>query len=512
MAGTSTSTSASSCPIQKIPLEVLLRITYFLTTPELGSLRLTCRPIEQALYTTFTNEFFTRKQFMVSEDSLQALIDISKSRLSPHLRFVHIGLDRFSHAQGGQHNMNKTRLLERHAGQFTIFATGHHRDMLAEAFRGLENLEDVIIRDFNSQKRTRDGFYRQWTSYGSTTAYLETGTRAGQGQGGPWTSDTHVHYGGVVFSAVLYALGLAEARPKGIVYMSRHGNHLRDFAFNIPPYLERLVVPVLEGLEKLHIDIDLIGENSGSFYSPPSPFPSAADLHLRRFLIRPKNLKHLRINGTHSSAAGPGILLSWLSQPGDPVIPSSSSPPRQGAASNIPPWVPPPIFPHLEELNFGIMNVEAPHILGACRKFAPSLKRLELWKVTLLRHLPSDRAAGPLPKISFWTKFLEQLRDIPGLDLRHIKVGFPQQQWIDRPSRSWVNFGGPTVMQYTGPDWKHFVGEMVPKVKVNFPPDEESRSGESDESDEEVEDEEDGDGDDDEDGPVNVWDQYALDL
>jgi hypothetical protein len=91
-ASTTLDPATAGSPIQKIPLEVLLRITHFLTTPELGKVRLLCRSMEQALYTSFTNEFFTRKQFMISEESLQALIDISKSRLSRHLRKVHIGL------------------------------------------------------------------------------------------------------------------------------------------------------------------------------------------------------------------------------------------------------------------------------------------------------------------------------------------------------------------------------------------------------------------------------------
>lgn len=81
----------SASPFNKVPLEVLLRISSHLTTPELGALRLTCRSIEQSMFNTFMREFFTKRQFMLTEDSLQALIDISKSRLSDCLSHVIVG-------------------------------------------------------------------------------------------------------------------------------------------------------------------------------------------------------------------------------------------------------------------------------------------------------------------------------------------------------------------------------------------------------------------------------------
>ncbi|KAF5012990.1 hypothetical protein FDECE_997 [Fusarium decemcellulare] len=474
--------ATSGSAIQKIPLEVLLRITYFLNTQELGRVRLLCRSIEQALYTSFTNEFFTRKQFMISQTSLQALIDISKSRLGPHLRKVHIGLDRFAQPQVHGDDARTARLAELFAEQFTMLGSGYHRDMLTEAFRHLENLEDVIIRDFNSSRRTRDGPNRQWTSYSSTTAYQETGIRPSIGHATAWsiTPAAGGAFGSTVFNSVLFALGQAEARPKGIEYMSRHRNPLRDYAFNLPSYMSS-VGPVLESLEKLHIDVGLIHGDVLPFSagSVPTHSPSS-DVLLRQFLLKTTNLKHLRINETHDSVAGPGVLLSWLAQT---------------TTTTSPPSGPSPTFPHLEELNLGMMNIEATHILQVVRKFAPTLKRLELWKVNLLRRLPNDLTGAP-PKVSFWTKFLERLKDIPLDSLRHIKVGNPQQQWISRPTKSWVNFEGNNVTEYTGTDWRHFVGEVIPKVVVHYTHDEGS----------------DGEGDDDDDEDDGIWDQYALDL
>jgi hypothetical protein len=435
------------------------------------------------LFTTFTNEFFTRKQFMISETSLQALIDISKSRLSGYLRKVHFGLDRFAHAlQVNGHNARTFRQMELYNGQFSMLSTGYHRDMLTEAFRNLSNLEDVVIRDFNSNRRSRDGFGKQWTSYGSTTAFRETGHRPGQSSVLAWGPDTSTAYGSTIFASVLFALGQANARPKGIEHMSRSKNHLRDCAFNIPSYMEPSVTPVLENLEKLHIDIDLLGGSDFSSDDAAGHSPSA-DMMLRGFLLKLKNIKHLRINETHSSVTGPGMLLKWLGSENTSPSPS-------------PPSGPSPEYPQLEALDFGMMNVEPQHLLAVARKFS-TLKRLELHKVTLRRRLPEGHT-GASPKVNMWNKFLEKLKDIPDLELRHIKVSLPQQQWISRPSRSCVAIEGTrdNVSQYTGPDWKHFVEhEMMPKVTVQWPHED---SGSSD-----------GDEDDESDG---IWDQYALDL
>src|SRR5688500_18577776 len=83
------------CFIKELPLEVLLRITHSLKTEELGNFRLTCRGIEGLLHNSFAREFYSCKQFMISDFSLQALIDISKSRMGRHLTKLQIGFEQF---------------------------------------------------------------------------------------------------------------------------------------------------------------------------------------------------------------------------------------------------------------------------------------------------------------------------------------------------------------------------------------------------------------------------------
>lgn len=493
-------------PILKVPLEILLRITSHLLTPDLGRLRLTSQHFYRSLDPTFIKEFFTKKQFMITDGSLQALIDISNSRLGPCLRFLQIGLDRFPEnaARGSADQARGARAYQLSGNQFTLLSTGHHRDMLVEAFRNLKNLEDVVIRDFNSAKRLRDGPNARWNSYGVTTLFEETGVRLLQGSmGGTWHSDLSSQYAGQIFAAVIDALGKAEARPKGIEVMSRHGNPVRGFAFNIPTYAEPSIFPVLNNLEKLHLDIDLSWcfATVGAFDpSSTSSRPDLADPMICKFLLNCTSLKKLRINERGNGQQGIAFLLAWMGHdsnaPSTSPAPPSAMPNQANAASQAVAVVPilSPTFSHLEELNLGSMIVEAGFILKIVRKFAKSLKRLELWRVTLTRRPITHTSGGP-PKINFWAKFLAKLQDIPNLELHHVKFGQCTQSWYNRSPRVPVVFADrKSTIEYTGPDWKHFVEAAIPKIEVQWP---EQHSDESPDED----DEDDG-----------LWDLYALDL
>lgn len=82
--------------LDSIPPEIIGNIvsSNILTTIDYGNLRLTCKHVETSLFDPWSREFFSKKQFMITEFSLQALVDISKSRLSTRLNHVIFGLER----------------------------------------------------------------------------------------------------------------------------------------------------------------------------------------------------------------------------------------------------------------------------------------------------------------------------------------------------------------------------------------------------------------------------------
>ncbi|TWU73398.1 hypothetical protein ED733_003217 [Metarhizium rileyi] len=443
-----TDTTSEGCSLHNVPLEVLLNIVYPLSTTDLGCLRLTSRFLEQSLYTTFADEFFTRKQFMISDDSLQALVDISHSRLAHHLRSVHFGLDRF--ADGIQRPLSddekERKFRERYANNFTLWNTGHHRDMMAEAFRNLPNLEGVVIRDGNSRRQSRNGPNTEWHSYGYTTAFNETGVSLNPGLSSIWNTGLN-QYCSQVFIALLFALGAAKAKIKGIEILSRNFNHLHDFAFNIPKYLEPTVVPVLQGLEKLHLCIDLSWRSQNvELVSNTGPNRSASDLSLRTFLSHTTNLRNLRINENHTNSIGLANFIDW-------VVDGGSD------GTNI-------SMPKLEELSLGTMNIDSTRLLKLISKFATSIQSLEIWKVTMVHSLQPDVRGLPTNEV-FWSSFLTKLTEVPGLELRHLKLGMLKQHWRGVLAPAPINFvrTGPTI-QYTGIDWKLFVEEIIPLMEA----------------------------------------------
>lgn len=165
----------SQSGLASIPLEVLFQITSNLTTPEFGRLRCTCKLIEARLFNSFSREFFTKRKFTFTEFSLQAFVDISKSRLSSCLSHVIFGLERpalrsypsaSQIASNTQPNIRvkNNRLLHEYAEHISFINSGQDLEMLVEAFSNLGNLQTVGMRDFNSRTRSRDYPNTEWKS------------------------------------------------------------------------------------------------------------------------------------------------------------------------------------------------------------------------------------------------------------------------------------------------------------------------------------------------------------
>ncbi|OBT39792.1 hypothetical protein VE00_09668 [Pseudogymnoascus sp. WSF 3629] len=388
--------------VREMPLEVFLQVSSYLTTPDLCALRRTCKRTEAWLFDTFSLEFFTRKQFMLTETSLQALIDISNHpTLSQCLRHVIIGLDNYDYSgrplphfsQDAQANRYRAGL----ANQFTLLSTGQDRDMLACAFRNLPNLQTVGLRDYSSGGRIRDS--GQWHSYGATTIFEETGVRLAGGyrQG---AIDTDLRYASRAFSSVLYALGQSSARPAAFeVLLKKRGFGLRDYAFNIPNFLEPSVVPVLASLKTLLLGVSLANE---SIFDTPgannSPDLESRDFRFRQFFHHTPNLTHLRLNFQNVETSNDEDFLVWLSHPA--LHPASPAP---------------IVLSQLRRLDIGMLSV-APHVLlDVIRKFQPTLRELSLWKITL-KSTDQDRRRGK--RVNVWAKFFAKLSD-----LDHLSVG-----------------------------------------------------------------------------------------
>lgn len=76
--------------IVQLPEELVQNIACYLGSDDKFSLRLTCRALERKSLHEFASKHFTRKCVQLTTDSLQVLVDISKSRLGKYVRDVSV--------------------------------------------------------------------------------------------------------------------------------------------------------------------------------------------------------------------------------------------------------------------------------------------------------------------------------------------------------------------------------------------------------------------------------------
>jgi hypothetical protein len=82
-----TPTMATTAHLLRLPPELMLRISAHFTTLDLGSFRLTCKQVETNLFESFAREFFSKRQFMIEQVSLEALVGIANHKtLAPYLK------------------------------------------------------------------------------------------------------------------------------------------------------------------------------------------------------------------------------------------------------------------------------------------------------------------------------------------------------------------------------------------------------------------------------------------
>ncbi|KAL6879197.1 hypothetical protein J3F83DRAFT_289293 [Trichoderma novae-zelandiae] len=523
-----------TCGLLRVPPEILDRITWHLTTPEYCNLRLTCKSVEQALYFKFTAEFFTRRQFMVSEFSLKALRDISKSRMAGCLRHVHIGLDQLTPASsvGGMGPADPIHMLQlRLIEQETLWTLGLVPKYLAEAFAHLPRLETVAVRDFNSNKRSRDGPFSHWLSYGTQTLVNETQMRPRTLIVHNWDNSGQSEYATRLFKAIIHALAMAQASPTAIEVMERQGNLLYDAAFYIHPEFEAAVAPVLGRVKRLHLCLDTVSSTLSASHHNSQPFHH---VHLAKFLRYCEDLEELRINGKHNYFSRGGRstlhhLFDWLANTTQTeALPSSSAAGDASApitcdsallgSGSVPPHA---RLARLKNISLGMTTFAVDELARLVARFADTLESLELWRVLLLS---DDRANDDTlmeTRFILYARLLRKLLDMPNLNLRHIKLGnlhqtlYPagkdvlMQEVSFKPAASTRDvdlIGGlertTNALAYTGSDWRHFVShEMIPRLytpplQIHAETDMDMDVEEDEDDDEDGS--EDGDGDDDE--------------
>lgn len=448
IAATNPTDSDTFRPLSKIPVEVLLRITHFITTRDLGNMRLTCKAIERSLFHFFSHEFFQKKQFMAYTISLQALLDISKHpELAPSLKHVIICTDRyeesaFVNAHRGTVE-NQLALNQARDDHNNLMSTGLLRDYLAEAFANLPNLETIDFRDFNSPTRNRDSTNNArafWSSYGVTTLQNQIGLRPNVDGG--YERNQSQTYRVQLFHGVMSALAVANARPKALEVVLR-SQGLTDSAFFIHPRLEPSISQVLSGLKKLHLVLQ-----------PPRAIQhlSPWDMtNVKKFLRLSPNVTWLRINlsnDRHPSDAQideAGNLLYWITgTKSDGVTPLDD--PAEA-----------PSF-QLETLDLGFLTTRPEHLTRLIAHFAKTLQNISIRRAVLRSKPDEDK-----DQINLWAKVLRGFARTPHLELRKISMAWLRQGSIN------IDLASGAERTWKGESTGKVVDQAVRDIKPLWP-------------------------------------------
>lgn len=455
-----------------IALEVLLQITSYLTTPEYGNMRLVCRHLDAFLLKSFAHEFFTKKAFMLTEFSLQALVDISTSCFAPSLKYLIINVERPSPPSSHNHHNNAADITpdivrditrEYYCSHKGLVSSGQDVELITEALRNLPNLETFGLRDFPSSGRYRDGGDEFWHPYGASTFQQQTGLQLSRPRypafsGHRYSEDEE--YISHLFLTSLRALKNAKMTncPTRFEVILRH-NNLPDLAFSIPRCVEPDILPVLQDLKVLFLDL-------GRSTFPPRVVKKGATtedfpgLLLAVFLSKLQSLIHLRLNFRDCSHNATTPFFKWLAQSSldtsqDSTPPTSS----QGASvgnelqSRVPQLPQAPSLPLLEELNIGMVTVSPVSLLNILGRYRSSLRRICLHKVILQHSASASQAANGG---NLWASFLRQTAR-PGTKLTAIELSELKQHHNHDAIR--VEFRDPSNMKLrTGVYRKRWVG------------------------------------------------------
>ncbi|GAP82549.1 putative F-box domain-containing protein [Rosellinia necatrix] len=388
-----------------VPLEVLLHITSHLTTPEYGYLRRACKQLEVLLFGAFAKEFFTKRQFSLTEFSIQALVDISKSRLGPSIEHLIIHLEHpHTAAYADATSAIRLGVAPRTMVQYNQYyaesvshtefiTTGLDVEMLSDAVKHLPNLETIGMRDFHSRNRHRDNTV--WNSYGTVTLEKETGYKMELPYPTPSTLRRGPEYASYVFLTILRAVGngvVSGSNPKLTrMEVLLHTCTFRDLSFKIP---DRFDASISSALKRFNVILlDNLSEETGYFHAADSGDGTSSVLAsgycLSRFLAKASALQHLRLNFQKYSPQSTERFLLWLAgagqNPTGTAANTMSSLASANASGSLPTHFPPtPQSWDLKRIDIGMASVTEDVLLSVYKRYKTTLRAISLHKITLL--------------------------------------------------------------------------------------------------------------------------------
>ncbi|KAH6655101.1 hypothetical protein BKA67DRAFT_559482 [Truncatella angustata] len=408
-----------------LPVELVQQIAIHFTCQEHAAVRATCKWLDAALLESWGKKYASRMQVMRMEFSLQALVDLSKSRLSPYLKHVVISMEELPAIRSW--HSDKLEIYAREQSRFV--QAGADLEMLQKAFFNLQ-LETVEVHSYYKYEPQAP-----WTTYGRRKVMEDLRLDLSK-EKPPVNFDTTL---ASTLPGVLFALGRSGARPKRFEVSLASGS-LPDGAFIILNHMKELITSVLSSLESLSLPVRFSDRAPGTGRLPAEN-PNSSTYNFRRFLrcLEGSSLRRLKLDISGGQSPEAEAFFQWLG-----TTPETTIPGRQllsvGVGPSRPRAMPPPIsFEHLEELELLNLCIGRAALTLVLRKIQPSLRSLRLQRVCL----DDPRNSGSRYSASFgdevWTVFLWSLISIGcGDTLRTISL--QQLSYLKGSSKREVSF------------------------------------------------------------------------
>lgn len=281
-----------------------------------------------------------------------------------------------------------------------------------------------------------------------------------------------------MFLALLLSLGRSGRRPKGFESILRNLS-LPDNAFNLPTYLQPIIVPVLDSIRTLFLDLSSLPVPLSSTSSPTT---RCSSYYLPKFLVYTPNLEHLRLNFTsYQKELNPQDFLGWL---GCPV----GFAPASFAKFKIPTSVQ---LPRLRQLDVGMIELESIVLHNLVLKFRTSLQILSLHKVCIA----PPKVDNARSQTNLWAEFFNDISSL-NVNLTTINMTSLIQAWGHSGQRRSVTFKDskvPYVRHWSGTNTQSALRDFASQVEIRWMPNdsasESAHSSGEGESDEHSEDE-----------------------
>ncbi|KAH9893854.1 hypothetical protein F4778DRAFT_298349 [Xylariomycetidae sp. FL2044] len=423
-------TMEPSC-LSILPTELLCQVALNLDVRDYNTLRLTCKQLESRTFDPFARKYFSERRVFRTEQKLQSLIDISKSRLCSFVKsviilirsteFDDLTIEGFPPNEEGlaRYDEMKAKALD----DKILCSTGQDRVLLTEAFSNL-HLDTVGLHGLIVQDGRYDGIVLD--PVGLITCH----------------------------QSLLLALGQSNARVKRFEASGMEYTGLSPTGLRIPPYLEKSIVPVLHRLESLHLTLKPDPRSLRLISSDEGKQSPILNYDLRAFLGHTTNLKSLYLSLGRFT---PDDFFAWLAS--GPVRPGERQPDLTARPNPSP-----PVLNQLGNLALHNINIKVLDLMAAVKKL-PALKELSLLKISLVAEASPHAPSLPCQHSQVFPNFLQKLKHC--VDLQRFAIMDPCDVVIQeevphmKPWAFWFHSSKTKAFSYAGDQTARAINLLV---------------------------------------------------